>query len=98
MVRVLRVVCVCEIVLKFWHMVRICRPDIQWSVNKLARAVTKWTRPFDKRLARFISYIHDTNDHRQYCHVSNAAQHCRLVPVQDSDFAGDLEDSKTTSG
>ena len=40
------------------------------------------------------SYIHHTSDHRQYCHVSNTAQHCRLGLFQDSDFAGDLEDSK----
>ena len=34
--------------------------DILWSVNKLARAVTKWTRACGKRLARLISYIHHT--------------------------------------
>ena len=34
---------------------RIGRPDILWSVNKLARAITKWTRACDKRLARLIS-------------------------------------------
>ena len=32
------------------------------------------------------------------CHVRNTAQQCRLVLFQDSDFAGDLEDSKSTSG
>ena len=35
---------------------------------------------------------------RQYCHVGNTAQHCRLSLFQDSDFAGDLEDSKSTLG
>ena len=30
--------------------------------------------------------------------MDNAAQHCRLVLFQDSDFAGDLEDSTSTSG
>ena len=35
---------------------------------------------------------------RQCCHVENTAQHCRLGLFQDSDFAGDLEDSKSTSG
>ena len=30
--------------------------------------------------------------------VMNTAQHCRLGSFQDSDFAGDLEDSKKTSG
>ena len=49
-------------------------------------------------LARLISYIHHTRDCRQYCHVGTTAQHCRLALFQDSDFAGDLEDSKSTSG
>ena len=67
-------------------------------MNKLARAVTKWTKACDKRLARLISYIHYTCEVRQYCYVCNTAQQCRLGFFQDSDFAGDLEDSKSTSG
>ena len=78
-------------------MARIGRPDILCSVNKLARAVAKWTRACDRRLAHSISYIHHTSDHRQYCHVGNTAQHCRLGVFQDSDSAGNLEDSKSTS-
>ena len=64
-----------------------------WSVNKLARAVRKWTKACDKRLARLISHIHHTSEYRQYCYVGNTAQQCRLGLFQDSDFAGDLEDS-----
>ena len=67
-------------------------------MNKLARAITKWTKACDKRLARLISYIHHTCEYRQYCYVGNTAQQCRLGLFQDSDFAGDLEDSKSTSG
>ena len=48
---------------------RIGRPDISWSVNKLARTITLWTRACDKRLARLISYIHHTCEFKQYCHV-----------------------------
>ena len=33
-----------QIVLKCLYLARIGRPDILWSVNKLARAVTKWTK------------------------------------------------------
>ena len=66
-----------RIVLKCLYLARIGRPDVQWSVNKLARSITKWTKACDKRLNRLISYIHH---------------------IQDSDFAGDLEDSKSTSG
>ena len=51
-----------QIVLKCLYLVRMGRPYIVWSVNKLARAVTKWTRACDKRLARLISYIHHTSE------------------------------------
>ena len=52
----------------------------------------------DKRLNRLISYIHHICEYKQYCHVGNTAKQCRLGLFQDSDFAGDLEDSKSTSG
>ena len=70
-----------QIVLKCLYLARIGRPDILWSVNKLARSITKWTKACDKRLNRLISYVHHT---------------CELC--QGCDFAGDLEDSKSTSG
>ena len=87
-----------QIVLKCLYLARIGRPDILWSVNKLARSITKWTKACDKRLNRLISYIHHTCEYKQYCHVGNIAKQCRLGLFQDSDFAGDLEDSKSTSG
>ena len=86
-----------QIVLKCLYLARIGRPDILWSVNNLARAITKWTRACDKRLARLISYIHCTSEYKQWCHVGSTAQQCHLGLFQDSDFAGDLEDSKSTS-
>ena len=86
-----------HIVLRCLYLARIGQPDILWSANKLARSVIKWTQACDRRLARLSSYIHHTNDHRQYCHVGNTAQHCRLCFFQDSDFAGDLEESKSIS-
>ena len=76
-----------RIVLKCLYLERIGGPDILRSANKLARTVTKWTRACDRRLARLISYIHHTNEFEQYCRL-----------FQDSHFAGDLEDSKSTSG
>ena len=56
-------------VLKCLYLARIGRPDILWSVNKLARSVTKWTQACDRRLARLIFYIRFTSDFRQYCHM-----------------------------
>ena len=87
-----------QIVLKCLYLARIGRPDILWTVNKLARSRTKWTKACDKRLNRLISYFHHTSEYNQYCHVGNTAKQCRLGLFQDSDFAGDLEDSKSTSG
>ena len=53
------------------------RLDILWSVNKLARAVTKCTKAYAKRLAHLISKIHHTCEYKQYCYVGNTAQQCR---------------------
>ena len=79
-----------QIVLKCFYLARIGRPDIQWSVNKLARPITKWTKARDKRLNRLTSYIHHTCEYKQYCYVGNTAEQCRLGLFQHSDFAGDL--------
>ena len=73
-----------QIVLKCSYLARIGRPDILWSVHKLARSITKWTKACDKRLNRLISYIHHTNEYKQYCHVGNTAKQCRLGLFQDS--------------
>ena len=56
-----------QIVLKCLYLERIGRLDILWSVKKLARSITKWTKACDKRLNRLISYIHHTCEYRQYC-------------------------------
>ena len=77
-----------QIVLKCLYLARIGRPDILWSVNKLARSMTKWTKACDKRLNRLISYIHHTSEYKQYCHVGNTSKQCRLGLFQDSEFAG----------
>ena len=52
-----------KIVLKCLYLARLARPDLLWSVNTLAREVTKWSVACDKRLHRLISYIHHTRDH-----------------------------------
>ena len=49
-----------QMVLKCLYLARSGRRDILWSVNKLARSITKWTKACDKRLFLLISYIHHT--------------------------------------
>ena len=42
-----------QIVLTCLNVARVGRLDILWSVNKFARAVTKWTKACDKRVWHF---------------------------------------------
>ena len=60
-----------QMVLKCSNLARVGRPNILWSVNKLTRSITNWTKACDKRLSRLISYIHYTSEYKQYCHVEN---------------------------
>ena len=87
-----------EVCSQLFYLARIGRPDILWSVNNFSSLITKWTKAVDTRLNRFISYIHHTCEYKQCCYVDNTAKQCTLGLFQDSDFAGDLEDSKSTSG
>ena len=66
-------------------------------MSYLARAITKWNKACDKRLAKLTCYIHFTGGYRQHWHVGNTAPECGPRLSQDADFAGDLADSKSTS-
>ena len=79
-----------QIVLTCLHLARIGRPYILWTVNKLARSMTFWTKACDKRSSRLISYFHCACEYKQYCHVVNNAKQCTLGLFQDSDVAGNL--------
>ena len=69
-----------------------------WSVNKLALAVTKWSKACDKLLARLISYIHNTSEYDNIVMWEIQHSNVDLDFFKTLIFAGDLEDSKSTSG
>ena len=87
-----------RVVLKILYTARLGRPDTLWSVNILARKVTKWTKGCDKRLHRLIEYLKTTKDWVQLCFVGDVPQDCWLALFVDASFAGDLDDSKSTNG
>ena len=87
-----------RIVLKALYVARICRLDIMWAVNMLAREVTRWNQACDRRLLRLISYMHHTQEHSQVNMVGDPAHMCKIMYFSDASFAGDLRDSKSTSG
>ena len=87
-----------RIVLKCLYLARIGRPDLLWSVNVLARQVTKWSKACDRRLERLIVYIHYSKEWTHHNYVGDPPEHCFLALFQDASFAGDLVDSKSTIG
>ena len=80
------------------YVARIGRMDLMWAVNMLAREVTKWTVACDRRLHRMISWMHHTVEHAQINHVGDTPDKCCIIMFCDASFAGDLKDSKSTSG
>ena len=90
--------CCSRIVLKALFSARRSRPDTLWSVNTLARNVTKWTKADDQRLHRLISYLNSTQNFTQIAFVGDDFDDCHLALFADASFAGDLQDSKSTSG
>ena len=49
-------------------------------------------------MLRLMNYMNQTKNHRQFCPVGNQIEDCKLGLFQDALFAGDLRDSKSTSG
>ena len=87
-----------KIVLKALYAARFNRTDLLWSVNTLAREVTKWTVNCDKRLHRLISYMHFTKDMELQCWVGDDPKDIQLALFADASFASWLGDSKSTPG
>ena len=87
-----------KIVLKILFVARMCRLDLLWSVNDLARKVTKWTIARDKRLHRLVSYMDTTVDYVQTNFIGDYPEDCTLVLFCDVSFAGDVTDNSSSSG
>ena len=66
--------------------------------NKLARAVTEWTRACGIHSVRLIAYILHTTDHRQYSHEGNTGPALSIGFIPRLRLLLEtLEDSKSTS-
>ena len=80
------------------YFIRLVRPDVYWTVNDLARNVTKWNVACDKRLHRLMCYIHHTKNYAMRSFVGDEPKDCKLLLFADASFAGCLSTSKSTSG
>ena len=68
-----------RVVLKCLYLASVGRPELLWTVNLLARQVTKWTKACDRRMERLISYIHHTKYHSHLNFVGDPPEDCFLA-------------------
>ena len=86
-----------EVIGSLIYLMTCTRPDISYSVGLLSRFMQEpkeWHWRFFKRLLR---YIKTTRDYSLTYSKSNK-ENKKLIGYTDSDFAGNLEDRKSTSG
>ena len=76
-----------KILLKALYVARINRTDLLWTVNSLAREVTRWSVNCDKRLHRLICYMHFSVDMQMECWVGDDPKYCQLALFADASFA-----------
>jgi len=87
-----------RIVLKALYLATNGRPDIYFAVNTLARNVHKWSEADDIKLHRLMCYLQFSKDWVGTSFVGDAPKDLYLALFCDAGFAGDLLDSKSTSG
>ena len=80
-----------SVLMKIFYAARVARWDLLRAIGYLATRITKWTRFDDLRLHRLVSYVHLTYGLRMRSWLKQST-------FADADFAGDLKDSKSTSG
>src|SRR5688572_26034548 len=72
------------------------RPDLAYSVGYVSRFLQRPTTEHDQAVKRIIRYVAGTLDHGLYYPRCPGGAH--LVGYSDSDHAGDIDTSKSTSG
>ena len=68
-----------NIVVKYVWIARLTRPDIYWTVNSLARHLTKWSVACDKRPFRLTCWVHQTADLVMSCYIEDTPRTCQIV-------------------
>eukprot|EP00971_Amphidinium_carterae_P307870 6118632-Amphidinium_carterae.1 len=76
---------------------RVCRPDLLVAVCRLAKKVSKWEAIDDKTLVRLFAYLKGSRDLMMNFKMLEGSDF-HLAVWSDADLAGDVEDTKSTSG
>ena len=87
-----------RILMKGLWVARLARPDLLKPITALARHVQSWSKNCDKQLHRLMCYMSATPDLKLTGRVGDPINDVHLRLYVDADFAGDREDTKSTSG
>ena len=94
--------CAASLLMKALYMARMVRADIVFTINHLAKYVSKWNPLCDKQLTHLFSYIANTPttalhmviDKRDICDPTSLEVH----GYPDADLCGSFDTTKSTSG
>ena len=87
-----------RILMKVLWLARLSRPDLLVAVTTLASHVCCWSVNDDRRVARMIGYIARSADYSIIMSIHDPPSELRLALYCDSDFAGCIDTSRSTSG
>ena len=87
-----------RILMKILWLARLSRPDLLVAVTTLASHVCSWRKNDDRRVHRLVGYILNSVDHAMILCINDPPSELRLVLYCDSDFAGCVDTSRSTSG
>ena len=82
-------------------MARMCRGELLYAINMLARDVSRWTRLHDVQLHRIFSYLAANTDIAlvsEVCTGDEALDAIVVIGYPDADHAGDPCTARSTSG
>ena len=87
------------LLMKPLYLARCARPEISFSIARLARKITKWTKKEDREVDRLYAYINTTE---KFVLSGTLAIGCAanlfIRNFPDADLAGDADTARSTSG
>jgi hypothetical protein len=87
------------LLMKALYLGRMMRVDLCWTINTLARCITRWTKLQDSQACRLFSYLAHTGE-VQLCGtvVKADVSRVQLIAYPDAGLAGAYDTAKSTSG
>jgi hypothetical protein len=81
------------------YLARCARPELAFTIAKLARRITKWTRADDRAVDRLYSYINGSTGFMLSGSLEIGCwSSLKIRDFPDADLAGDVETARSTSG